>query len=106
MRSEELGDNQELGIRNSNEFFVLLLIPNSAFLIPKLNMAFEFKKCDIEGLYEIQPKLFGDNRGYFLETYFEKDFFEAGLTMKFVQIVSNLVRNFIPEKSHKSIMLR
>lgn len=69
-------------------------------------MAFEFKKCDIEGLYEIQPKLFGDNRGYFLETYFEKDFFEAGLTMKFVQIVSNLVRNFIPEKSHKSIMLR
>ena len=48
-------------------------------------MAFEFKKCDIEGLYEIQPKIFGDNRGYFLETYSEKDFFEAGLTMKFVQ---------------------
>lgn len=41
-------------------------------------MAFEFKKCDIEGLYEIQPKIFGDNRGYFLETYSEKDFFEAG----------------------------
>ena len=40
-------------------------------------MAFEFKKCDIEGLYEIQPKIFGDNRGYFLETYSEKDFFEA-----------------------------
>ena len=48
-------------------------------------MAFEFKKCEIEGLYEIQPKIFGDNRGYFLETYSEKDFFEAGLTMKFVQ---------------------
>ena len=46
---------------------------------------FEFKKCEIEGLYEIQPKIFGDNRGYFLETYSEKDFFEAGLTMKFVQ---------------------
>lgn len=65
--------------------FQKLSILNSAFLIPKLNMAFEFKKCDIEGLYEIQPKLFGDNRGYFLETYSEKDFFEAGLTMKFVQ---------------------
>lgn len=48
-------------------------------------MAFEFKKCEIEGLYEIQPKIFGDNRGYFLETYSEKDFFKAGLTMKFVQ---------------------
>ena len=48
-------------------------------------MAFEFKKCDIEGSFEIQPKIFGDNRGYFLETYSEKDFFEAGLTMKFVQ---------------------
>lgn len=48
-------------------------------------MEFEFKKCDIEGLYEIQPKIFGDNRGYFLETYSEKDFIEAGLTMKFVQ---------------------
>lgn len=54
-------------------------------------MAFEFKTCatsegiTIEGLYEIQPKLFGDNRGYFLETYSERDFFAAGLTMKFVQ---------------------
>ena len=48
-------------------------------------MAFEFKKCEIEGLYEIFPKIFGDNRGYFLETYSEKDFFDAGLKMKFVQ---------------------
>lgn len=54
-------------------------------------MAFEFKTCatsegiTIEGLYEIQPKLFGDNRVYFLETYSERDFFAAGLTMKFVQ---------------------
>lgn len=48
-------------------------------------MAFEFTKCKINGLYEIQPKLLGDERGYFLETYSEKDFFDAGLTMKFVQ---------------------
>lgn len=53
-------------------------------------MAFEFKKCLIDGkeckgLYEIQPKIFGDARGYFLETYSERDFFAAGLTMKFVQ---------------------
>lgn len=53
-------------------------------------MAFEFKKCfaddiEIPGLYEIQPKVFGDARGYFFEVYSEKDFNEAGLTMKFVQ---------------------
>lgn len=54
-------------------------------------MAFEFKKCmaadgtEIPGLYEIQPKVFGDNRGYFFESYSERDFFAAGLNMKFVQ---------------------
>lgn len=54
-------------------------------------MSFTFTKCftkdDFEfcGLYEIQPKLFGDTRGYFFESYSERDFFEAGLTMKFVQ---------------------
>ncbi len=54
-------------------------------------MSFEFKKCKsldgktFEGLYEIQPRVFGDARGYFFEVYSEKDFNEAGLTMKFVQ---------------------
>ena len=53
-------------------------------------MAFEFKKCvadgvEIKGLYEIQPKVFGDSRGYFFEVYSERDFFDAGLTMRFVQ---------------------
>lgn len=54
-------------------------------------MAFEFNTCkladgtEVKGLYEIQPKIFGDARGYFLETYSEKDFFAAGLKMRFVQ---------------------
>lgn len=54
-------------------------------------MPFSFNECKakngkiITGLYEIQPKVFGDSRGYFFESYSEKDFFEAGLTMKFVQ---------------------
>ena len=54
-------------------------------------MSFEFKPCtlsdgtQIQGLYEIQPKVFGDVRGYFFEVYSERDFFAAGLTMKFVQ---------------------
>ncbi len=42
-------------------------------------------KCPIEGLYIIEPTVFGDNRGYFMETYNQKDMEEAGLNMKFVQ---------------------
>ena len=42
-------------------------------------------KCDIEGLYIIEPKVFPDSRGYFCETYNQKDFAEEGLNMVFVQ---------------------
>lgn len=41
--------------------------------------------CKINGLYVIEPKIFPDARGYFMETYNEQDFHEEGLTMKFVQ---------------------
>lgn len=41
--------------------------------------------CEIEGLYVIEPKVFPDSRGYFMETYNENDFKEEGLNMKFVQ---------------------
>lgn len=41
--------------------------------------------CEIEGLYIIQPSVFGDERGYFMETYNQNDFREAGLDMVFVQ---------------------
>ena len=39
----------------------------------------------IEGLCVITPTVHGDSRGYFMETYNQKDMEEAGLTMKFVQ---------------------
>ena len=42
-------------------------------------------RCDIEGLYVIEPKVFEDARGYFVETYNQKDFEEEGLNMVFVQ---------------------
>lgn len=42
-------------------------------------------KCPIEGLYVIEPAVHGDSRGYFMETYNQKDMEEAGLNMKFVQ---------------------
>lgn len=41
--------------------------------------------CDIKGLYVIEPTVFKDERGYFVETYNQKDMEEAGLDMVFVQ---------------------
>ena len=41
--------------------------------------------CRIKGLYVIEPTVFPDERGYFMETYNLNDFKEAGLDMVFVQ---------------------
>lgn len=41
--------------------------------------------ADIEGLCVITPAVHGDNRGYFMETYSQRDMEEAGLNMVFVQ---------------------
>lgn len=41
--------------------------------------------CEIEGLKIITPAVFGDARGYFMETYNERDFKEAGIDVVFVQ---------------------
>ena len=41
--------------------------------------------CEIEGLKIITPAVFGDARGYFMETYSERDFKEAGINAVFVQ---------------------
>ena len=46
---------------------------------------FKFEPTEIEGVYVIEPTVFGDERGYFMETYSETDFKEAGLDYKFVQ---------------------
>ena len=46
---------------------------------------FQFTKTGIEGLVVVEPKVFGDNRGYFMETYNYNDFKAAGLDMVFVQ---------------------
>lgn len=46
---------------------------------------FKFNKTSIEGVVVIEPQAFGDNRGYFMETYKEPDFKAAGLDYTFVQ---------------------
>lgn len=46
----------------------------------------EVKKTDIEGVLIIDPKVFGDARGYFLESFNAKEFSEkTGLNISFVQ---------------------
>lgn len=46
---------------------------------------FNFIETKIKDLYIIEPKVFGDDRGYFMESYNRNDFVEAGLDMMFVQ---------------------
>lgn len=42
-------------------------------------------KTDIQGVVIVEPKVFGDHRGYFFESFSEKDFAEAVGEVKFVQ---------------------
>jgi len=54
-------------------------------------MPFTFKQCTtengetIKGLYEVFPKVFEDNRGYFFECYSQRDFNSAGIDANFIQ---------------------
>lgn len=41
--------------------------------------------CDIDGLKVIEPAVYGDERGYFMETYNYNDYKEAGIDIEFVQ---------------------
>ena len=62
-------------------------------------------KCPIEGLYIIEPQVFGDSRGYFMETWSAKDMLEAGLDLNFVQdnqsmSVKGVLRGLHFQKQH------
>ena len=48
-------------------------------------MAFKFEKTKLPGVVIIQPQVFGDNRGYFMETYKKSDYEAAGIDKEFVQ---------------------
>ncbi|MDR2446335.1 MAG: dTDP-4-dehydrorhamnose 3,5-epimerase [Treponema sp.] len=66
---------------------------------------FVFIETGIEGLYEIETTVFGDSRGYFLETYNEREFEDAGLPVKFVQdnqskSVKGVLRGLHYQKTH------
>lgn len=45
----------------------------------------EFIATDLPGVVLVQPKVFGDERGFFMETYRMDRFAEAGIPTRFVQ---------------------
>ena len=46
---------------------------------------FNFIKTSIDGVIIVEPTVFGDDRGYFLETYQYNVFCEGGIDVQFVQ---------------------
>lgn len=46
---------------------------------------FSFIKTSIEGVVVVEVKSYGDERGYFMETYKRPDFIEGGIDVEFVQ---------------------
>ncbi len=67
-------------------------------------------KLPIEGLYVIEPAVHGDERGYFMETYNQKDMAEAGLNQVFVQdnqsmSVKGVLRGLHYQKEHPQCKL-
>ena len=68
-------------------------------------MGFIFEKTKIPGVVVIQPKVFGDNRGYFMETYKKEDYAAAGIDKEFVQdnessSTKGVLRGLHFQKSH------
>ncbi|HHV11977.1 MAG TPA: dTDP-4-dehydrorhamnose 3,5-epimerase [Clostridiales bacterium] len=61
---------------------------------------FTFHECGIDGLYMIESKVYGDERGYFMETYHQEDFKAAGLRAEFVQDNQSLSRKGVLRGLH------
>ena len=48
-------------------------------------MPFKFKRLDIPELILIEPVVFNDDRGFFMETYKQSEFASHGININFVQ---------------------
>jgi dTDP-4-dehydrorhamnose 3,5-epimerase len=48
-------------------------------------MPFEFEDAKLEDVKIVKPQVFGDERGFFMETYEENDFREVGIDTEFIQ---------------------
>lgn len=50
-----------------------------------MEVPFEFEKLGIDGVILVKPKVFGDNRGFFMECYKKSEFAKNGIETEFVQ---------------------
>ena len=71
---------------------------------------FNLIKTPIDGLVVIEPTVYGDKRGYFMETYNKAEFDELGITNVFVQdnqskSVKNVVRGLHFQTNHPQAKL-
>ena len=57
----------------------------SNILIESKIMPFEFEKQSIEDVILVKPKVFGDNRGFFMESYKKSEFIKNGIDIEFQQ---------------------
>jgi dTDP-4-dehydrorhamnose 3,5-epimerase len=48
-------------------------------------MPFTFNKTELDGILLVEPKVFGDDRGFFIEAYKKTDFEQNGINVVFVQ---------------------
>ncbi len=48
-------------------------------------MPFDFERVGIDGLVIVKPKIFEDDRGFFMETFKRSEFEKAGIDVDFVQ---------------------
>lgn len=48
-------------------------------------MPFNFIKTDLDGCFIVEPRSFGDTRGFFMESYKKSDFTENGIITEFCQ---------------------
>ena len=70
-------------------------------------MPFEFKRLEIPQVILIEPKAFGDERGFFIETYKKSDFVEFGIDDSFLQdnhskSVKNVLRGLHYQRNPKA----
>lgn len=68
-------------------------------------MAFTIKETKLPGVVIIQPQVFGDSRGYFMETFKAPDFLAAGLPVDYVQdnessSIKGVLRGLHFQKNH------
>jgi len=73
-------------------------------------VACTFSPCPIPGLFEIQPEIFGDSRGYFFESWSQRCFEAAGISARFVQdnqsrSIKGVLRGLHFQKTHAQAKL-